>query len=156
MIFRLDKGKFCSEYISFIPPEGFNMHLQTDELDRSIKFTSIDGSVVLTVRLEQDAASGIDGLVDYLTKKNYYILTEPCEVKRGNSSAFGAYYGQFPNSASSYREVHNFRFATDYLENRVSVEIEAQGWRRNKTNPIYEILGMPPVKSFLDSVEYYK
>lgn len=42
-----------------------------------------------------------------------------------------------------------------FLENQISITIEAVGWRRTDVNPIYEILAMPQVKAFLDSVEYY-
>ena len=156
MKFKISKGKFCGEYISFIPPEDFTLETSQNELDRSIKFVSVDNSIVLTIRLEREAPMGADGLVDYLTDNDYYILSEPRALKRGYGSAFGAYCGRFPNSASCYREAHGFRLYNDYMENQISVEVEAQGWRSRDINPIYTVLGLPSIKTFFDSLEYYK
>lgn len=156
MFFTISKGKFVGEYISFIPPEGFMFDICRDECKRHINFFSIDCSIDINIVLEKETTKGADGLVDYLTENDLYMLGEPRNLKRGNGSAFGVYYGETDKSAIGYKEVHDFYRTNGLLETKVSVEIRANSWRRIFSNPIYQVLGFPEIKTFLDSIEYYK
>lgn len=154
-MFRISNGKFIGERFSFIPPDNFYITLRQSEFnDNGFKFVSLERSIEITVCIEKGEGTEEEGLKEFAEDMNYFLLSGFKTVKRGSFSGVGAFFGEYPNSASVYRELHNF-YMNNNLENRVSVTVEATNWRRTEVNPVYEVLKVPPVKEFLESIEYF-
>lgn len=154
-MFRISNGKFIGERFSFIPPDNFYIALRQSEFnDNGFKFVSLERSIEITVCIENGIGTEEEGLEAFAEDMSLYLLSDFKTVKRGSFNGVGAFFGEYPNSASVYREQHNF-YMNNNLENRITVTIEATGWRRTDVNPVYEILEVPPVKEFLESIEYF-
>ena len=154
-MFRIFNGRFIGENISFDPPENYSLIVRRSEFPYDgVMFISSDGSLKITVCFERDAVEEEQSLHDFIEENDLYLYGDVFTVKRGARTAWAAYYGFELGGAGAYKEVFNFYKNTN-LENQVTVTVELLRWRRTRTGNIYEVMDLPQVKNFFESIAYH-
>lgn len=154
-MFRISNGRFIGENISFDPPENYYLIVRrTEFFDDGVMFISNDGSVKITICFERDALSEKQAVYDFVEDQGCFTIGDVQQIKRGTRTAWAVYYVYEKGAAGAYKEFFNFN-KNKYLENQVTVAVELLGWRRVIGNNIFEVMQLPQVKNFFESIAYH-
>ncbi len=157
---NIKNGKLIASHVSFALPEDFTLDLRSPGGGYHVlEFFSEDqvvkgGIVYINIELEKAEVTAKEAMEDFMENNELKIKGEFFPVTRGKGTALGAFY---TGEAVSFIYDERYDFPEDTIgHNQVSITIQLSPMRRRKPKQtIYDVVELPSVKAFLDSVEYF-
>lgn len=157
---KIKNGKLVASNISFALPEDFNLtlkptgcgvhllELQSDE--RVVK----GGIIYISIQFDDAELTAQEAMQDFAEDCELDIEGDFKPITRGKGTALSVhYYGG--KHCDMYEERYDFPH-NKLNQNQVTVCVELMANRKGSfSKTIFEVLEMPNVKEFLDSIEYF-
>lgn len=156
---KVKNGKLVASNMSFALPEGFNLTLKPTGGVHLIEFVSdkrvIKGGLIyIDIQFDEAEFSAKEAMEEFAGDCDLHIQDNIKPITRGKGTAYSVHY-----DGSGYCDIYEERydFAPNKLnQNQVTVCVQLMANRRGKlTNTIFDVLELPNVKAFLDSIEYF-
>lgn len=157
---KVKNGKLIASNVSFALPEDFTLDLRSPGGGyQTLEFFSENevvkgGIVYINIEFEKAKHTAKESMKEFMEDNELNVKGEFLPVTRGKGTALGAFYtGE--GVSFIYDERYDFP-ENSYNQNQVSVTIQLSRLKRKKLGlTIYDVLKLPIVKAFLDSIEYY-
>lgn len=157
---NIKNGKLVASNMSFDLPEDFTLDLKAPGGGYHVmEFFSKDqvvkgGIVYINIEFENAELTAKESMKDFMEDNELKIKGEFFPVTRGKGTALGAFYR---SGRVSFIYDERYDFPENSLgQNQVSVTIELSPLKRKKPEQtIYDVVKLPSVKAFLDSIEYF-
>lgn len=157
---KVKNGKLVASNIAFALPEDFSLTLQPTGCGVHLLEFKSDGRLVkgaiIYIDIEFDDAemTSQEAMEDFAGDCDLEIKGEFKPITRGKGTALSAHYfgGEY---SEIYEERYDFK-RNKLKQNQVTVSVQMMAKKRGVfPKTIYEVLELPTVKAFLDSVEYF-
>lgn len=157
---KVKNGKLVASNIAFALPEDFSLTLQPTGCGVHLLEFKSDGRLVkgaiIYIDIEFDDAemTAQEAMEDFAGDCDLEIKGEFKPITRGKGTALSAHYfgGEY---SEIYEERYDFK-RNKLKQNQVTVSVQMMAKKRGVfPKTIYEVLELPTVKAFLDSVEYF-
>lgn len=157
---KVKNGRLVASNMSFALPEDFNLvlkmpgggcHLLEFESEKDM-FRG--GRICIDIEFEDAEETAKEAMETFAADCDLDIHGDFKEVTRGKGTAVAAhYYGA--GYSDSYEERYDFP-RNRLKQNQVTVYISLMSRTKKKlTKTIFDVLDLPNVKAFLDSIEYF-
>lgn len=157
---KVKNGKLIASNVSFALPEDFSLDLKAPGGGYHVlEFVSNDqvvkgGIVYINIEFENAEMTAKESMEDFIENTELKKKDEFFPVTRGKGTALGAFY---TGGRVCYIYDERYDFPQNSLgQNQVSFTIQLtklKGRRVGQT--IYDVVELPSVKAFLDSIEYF-
>lgn len=157
---KVKNGKLVASNISFALPEDFNLTLQPTGCGvHLLEFKSnkglVKGAVIyIDIQFDDAELTAQEAMEEFAEDCDLTIKGDFKPIKRGKGTALSAHYygGEY---SDMYEERYDFP-RNKLKQNQVTVSVQLMASKRGVfTKTIFEVLELPNVKAFLDSVEYF-
>ncbi len=157
---KVKNGRLVASNIAFALPEDFSLTLQPTGCGVHLLEFKSDGRLVkgaiIYIDIEFDDAemTAQEAMEDFADDCDLEIKGEFKPITRGKGTALSAHFfgGEY---SEMYEERYNFK-RNKLKQNQVTVSVQMMAKKRGVfPKTIYEVLELPTVKAFLDSVEYF-
>lgn len=157
---KIKNGKLISSNMSFALPEDFALDLRSPGGGyHTLEFVSEDqvvkgGIVYINIEFEKAEQTAKESMEEFMEDNELKVKGEFFPVTRGKGTALGAFY-----TGGKVSFIYDERY--DFPENslgydQVSITIQLSRIKGKKLEQtIYDVVELPIVKAFLDSVEYF-
>lgn len=157
---KIKNGKLISTNVSFALPEDFALDLRSPGgRYQTLEFISENevvkgGIVYINIEFEKAESTAKESMEDFLEDNELKVKGEFFPVTRGKGTALGAFYS---GGRVSYIYDERYDFPENsFNQNQVSITIQLTKQKGKKLGvTIYDVIKLPCVKAFLDSVEYF-
>lgn len=157
---KVKNGKLIASNMSFALPEDFFLDLKAPGGGYHVlEFVSKDqvvkgGIVYINIEFEKAEETAKESMKDFMENNDLKVKGEFVPVTRGKGTALGAFY---TGEVVSFIYDERYDFSRNSLgQNQVSVTIQLSPLNRRKPKQtIYDVVELPSVKGFLDSIEYF-
>ncbi len=152
---KIKDGKLYGSNYSFALPEGFNFVVESDCMsENKLEFVSDDGITRIKIFFETLGRSAKKDIQDIIDGCNYIKTGDFVSVKRGAGTGIGLLYKSDCINEEYYEERYDFK-KNEYNINQLIIEVYIDSGREKLKQTIREVLELPTVKAFLESIEYY-
>ncbi len=154
---NIKDGKLYGSNYSFALPERFNRVAGSDCFSGDdLVFGSIDNDYLsIVIYFEKEGHSAKNAMREMLDKNSSLIkMSDFLSVKRGKGVRVGLYYNNTFGATRHYAERYDFKKNKDG-ETQIFIDISLWQGRDKDRQIIQEVLELPAVKAFLDSIEYF-
>ncbi len=157
---KIKNGKMWASNVAFALPEDFTLTLQPTGCGVHLLEFKSDGRLVkgavIYIDIEFDDAelTAQEAMEEFAEDSELTIKGEFKPITRGKGTALSAHYfgGEY---SDMYEERYDFP-RNKLKQNQVTVSVQLMAKKRGVfPKTIYEVLELPNVKAFLDSVEYF-
>lgn len=157
---KIKEGKLIASNMSFSLPEDFNLDFRMPGGGYHVlEFKSEDevvkgGIVYINIEFEEAEMTAQESTEEFMEDNELKNKGEFFPVTRGNGTALGAFY---TGGRITYIYDERYDFPENSLkQNQVSITIQLSRMKGKKLGQtIYDVLKLPSVKAFLDSIEYF-
>lgn len=157
---KVKNGKLIATNVSFALPEDFTLDLRMPGgAYHVLEFVSenevVKGGVVyIHIELSNEELTAKERMEEYMENNELKAKSEFFPVKRGKGEALGAFY---TGGTITFIYDERYDFPENSLgQNQVCITIQLSRLGKKKLEQtIYDVLKLPTVKAFLDSVEYF-
>lgn len=157
---KVIKGKLVASNMSFALPEGFNLTLKPTGCGvHLMEFVSdkrviTGGLIYIDIQFDEAESSAKEAMEEFAEDCDLDIQDNIKPITRGKGTAYSVHYGGSGHS-DMYEE--RYDFAPNKLnQNQVTVCVQLMANKKGRfTKTIFDVLEMPNVKAFLDSIEYF-
>lgn len=157
---KIKEGKLIASNMSFSLPEDFNLDLRMPGGGYHVlEFKSEDevvkgGIVYINIEFEEAEMTAQESTEEFMEDNELKNKGEFFPVTRGSGTALGAFY---TGGRITYIYDERYDFPENSLkQNQVSITIQLSRMKGKKLGQtIYDVLKLPSVKAFLDSIEYF-
>lgn len=113
------------------------------------------GKIFINIEFEEAELTAKEAMEEFMDDCELGLSGEFFPVKRGEGTALAAYYTGEGNISHFYEERYDFPL-NSFRQNQVTVSIQVTSFQVKKLGKtIHDVLKLPNVKAFLDSIEYY-
>ncbi len=157
---KIKNGKLISSNMSFALPEDFALDLRMPGgkyhvLEFVSENQAIKGGIIyINIELEEAELTAKESMEEFMENCELKLKGEFFPITRGKGTALAAFYtgGRISNI---YEE--RYDFAKNSLhQNQATVTIQLTRLKGKKLGQtIHDVLNLPNVKAFLDSIEYF-
>lgn len=156
---KVKNGKLIASNVSFALPEDFSLDLKTPGGGYHVlEFVSKDeivkgGIVYINIEFSNEEMTAKEAMEEFMDDNELKVKGEFLPVKRGKE-ALGAFY---TGEGVSFIYDERYDFPKNRIgHNQVSITIQLSPMKRRKPKQtIYDVVELPSVKAFLDSIEYF-
>lgn len=157
---KVKNGKLVASNISFALPEDFNLTLQPTGCGvhllqfQSEKRVVKGGIIYIDIQFDDAELTAQEAMEEFAEDCDLTIKADFKPITRGKGTALSAHYygGEY---SDMYEERYDFP-RNKLNQNQVAVSVQLMANRRGKfSKTIFEVLELPNVKAFFDSVEYF-
>lgn len=157
---KVKNGKLVSSNMSFALPEDFSLDLKMPGGNYHVlEFVSeneiIKGGIVyINIEFEEAELTAKEAMENFIEDCELKLKGEFFPIKRGVGTALAAFYtgGRISNI---YEERYDFPLNSLH-HNQVTVTIQLSRLKGKKIGcTIHEVLELPTLKQFLDTIEYF-
>ncbi len=157
---KIKSGKLVASNISFALPENFSLSLQSTGFGvHLLEFKSdkrlVKGAVIyIDIEFEDAELTAQEAMEKFVEDVELKIKGDFKPITRGKGTALSAHFygGEY---SDMYEERYDFP-RNKLKQNQVTVSVQMMASKRGVfTKTIFEVLELPNVKAFLDSVEYF-
>lgn len=157
---KVKNGKLIASNMSFALPEDFTLDLRSACSGyHTLEFVSEDqvvkgGTVYINIQFDNEELTAQERMEEFMENNELKLKGEFLPVTRGNGTALGAYY---TGGRITFIYDERYDFPENSLrQNQVSTTIQLSRIKGKKLElTIYDVLKLPIIKSFLDSIEYF-
>lgn len=157
---KVKNGKLISSNMSFALPEDFALDLRSPGGGyHTLEFVSENqvvkgGIVYINIEFEKAEMTAKEAMEEFMEDNELKVKGEFVPVTRGQGTALGAFY---TGEGVSFIYDERYDFPENSIsQNQVSVTIQLSRLKGKKLAlTIYDVLELPSVKAFLDSIEYF-
>ena len=157
---KVKNGKLIASNMSFALPEDFTLDLRSpgggyQTLEFVSKNQVVKGGIVyINIEFEKAELTAKEAMEEFMDDNELKVKGEFFPVTRGKGTALGAFYTEGKVSFI-YDERYDFP-ENSYNQNQVSVTIQLSRLKGKRLGlTIYDVVELPIVKAFLDSIEYF-
>lgn len=157
---KVKNGKLLSSNMAFALPEEFSLELKMPGGGYHVlEFVSDDelvkgARVYINVEFEEAELTAKEAMEEFMEDCEHKLKGEFVPITRGKGTALAAFY-----TGGKYSEIYEERYdfePNSLNQNQVTVSVQLMRLKRKKLGKtLQDILELPPIKAFLDSVEYY-
>ncbi len=157
---KVKNGRLIASNMSFALPEDFTLDLRSACSGfHTLEFVSEDeivkgGIVYINIEFEEAEMTVQESMEEFMEDNELKNKGEFFPVTRGNGTALGAFY---TGGRITYIYDERYDFPENSLkQNQVSTTIQLSRIKGKKLAlTIYDVLKLPIIKTFLDSIEYF-
>ncbi len=157
---KVKNGKLIASNMSFALPEDFTLDLRSPgggyhTLEFVSKNQIVKGGIVyINIEFEKAEVTAREAMEEFMENNELKPKEEFFPVTRGKGTALGAFY---TGGKVSFIYDERYDFPENSInQNQVSVTIQLSRQKGKKLGlTIYDVLKLPSVKAFLDSIEYF-
>ncbi len=157
---KIKEGKLIASNMSFALPEDFTLDLRMPGggyhvLEFKSENEVVKGGIVyINIEFEEAEMTVQESMEEFMEDNELKNKGEFFPVTRGNGTALGAFY---TGGRITYIYDERYDFPENSLkQNQVSITIQLSRMKGKKLGQtIYDVLKLPSVKAFLDSIEYF-
>lgn len=157
---KVKDGKLIASNVAFALPEGFCLDLKMPGGGYHVlEFVSKDevvkgGIVYINIEFSNEDMTAKEAMEEFMDDNELKVKGEFFPVTRGKGKALGAFY---TGEVVSFIYDERYDFPKNSIgHNQVSVTIQLSPMKRRKPKQtIYDVVELPSVKAFLDSIEYF-
>ena len=157
---KVKNGKLVASNISFALPEDFNLSLQPTGCGvhllefKSEKRVVKGGIIYIDIEFEDSELTAQEAMEEIAEDCELAIKGDFKPITRGKGTALSAHYygGEY---SDMYEERYDFP-RNKLNQNQVSISVQLMAnKKRSFTKTIFDVLELPNVKAFLNSIEYF-
>ena len=157
---KVKNGKLVASNISFALPEDFNLSLQPTACGvhllefKSEKRVVKGGIIYIDIEFEDAELTAQEAMEEFAEDCELTIKGDFKPITRGKGTALSAHYygGEY---SDMYEERYDFP-RNKLNQNQVSISVQLMAnKKRSFTKTIFDVLELPNVKAFLNSIEYF-
>lgn len=157
---KIKNGKLIASNMAFALPEDFTLDLRMPGGGYHVlEFVSENqivkgGIVYINIEFEKAELTAKEAMEDFMENNELKAKGEFFNVTRGKGTALGAFY---TGGKISFIYDERYDFPENNInQNQVSITIQLKRLKGKKLEKtIYDVIKLPEVKAFLDSVEYF-
>lgn len=157
---KVNNGKLVSSNMSFALPEDFSLDLKMPGGGYHVLEFVSDNELVkgarlyINVEFEEAELTAKEAMEEFIEDCELKLKGDFFPVTRGEGTALAAVYTGGKTS-QIYEERYDFK-QNSLRQNQVTVSVQLMRMKGKKLGQtIHDILELPSIKAFLDSVEYY-
>lgn len=157
---KVKNGKLIGTNISFSMPEDFYLITNSMAVEHHLlEFESGKGIVkgariFIDIELEEAETTAQEAMEEFIEDSDLSLEGEFKTIKRGKGTAIAARY-RGSNRTDYYEERYDFK-PNSLKQNQVTVSVFLMANKKQTLGQsIYDVLELPNVKAFLESIEYY-
>lgn len=157
---KVKEGKLIASNMAFALPEDFTLDLKSPGVGyHTLEFFSEDqvakgGIVYINIQFDNEELTAKERMEEFMENNELKVKGEFFPVTRGNGTALGAFY---TGGRISFIYDERYDFPENSIkQNQVSTTIQLSRIKGKKLElTIYDVLKLPSVKAFLDSIKYF-
>lgn len=157
---KIKNGKLIASNMAFALPEDFSLNLRMPGgsyhvLEFVSKNQIVKGGIVyINIEFEKAEQTAKETMEDFMEDNELKAQGKFFTVTRGKGTALGAFY---TGGKISFIYDERYDFPENSIkQNQVSITIQLTRLKGKKLEQtIYDVLKLPNVKAFLDSIEYF-
>ena len=157
---KVKEGKLLASNVAFALPENFTLDLRMlgggyHVLEFKSENEVVKGGIVyINIEFEEEELTAQERMEEFMENNELKNKGKFFPVIRGKGTALGAFY---TGGRLTYIYDERYDFPKNSLnQNQVSITIQLSRMKGKKLGQtIYDVLKLPSVKAFLDSVEYF-
>ena len=157
---KVKDGKLIASNVAFALPEGFCLDLKMPGggyhlLEFKSENEVVKGGIVyIDIEFEDAELTAQERMEEFVENNELKVKGEFFPVTRGKGKALGAFY---TGEVVSFIYDERYDLPKNSIgHNQVSVTIQLSPMKRRKPKQtIYDVVELPSVKAFLDSIEYF-